>query len=406
MVSIGTIALSIKWLTTFGTGDINCMIIGVTNTNSSIMQLGELLPYPTGAAIGMVNYAQMNHVCIGNVYTTFAQYLPYILLVQTLSLVVIEKFTFQFPKITQKIERFYTNIVQESLLGTNPAVEEYVTDSKTSAQSISRHRQRNEICISLKRSNIIYQVYIIKNCLKIILVICIFLPMDMGYASREIRQIPSRCDISIPRIQGLVSTTGMLHFLCEGKKVELFLLILFIHIVLIALYALCSFGSIVWCLYFRSLSRLYNLIKKSKLRGYEWESDSVSKGDLVKNGKDFLFLFDLLAHCCGLEATLRVLTHSDNQFYDMFKPILNPERHLTQEETSLKIEWCPARVEKWLNDGSATFNHRSIHIDSYEVAIFPAESVNNIKTLPAKNRTRNNDHAEEVNNLENGTQYR
>jgi hypothetical protein len=29
-----------------------------------------------------------------------------------------------------------------------------------------------------------------------------------------------------------------------------------------------------------------------------------------RDGKDFLFLFDLLAHTCGLESTLRVLTHS------------------------------------------------------------------------------------------------
>ena len=31
-------------------------------------------------------------------------------------------------------------------------------------------------------------------------------------------------------------------------------------------------------------------------------------------GKDFLFLFDLLAHTSGIEATLRVLTHADETF--------------------------------------------------------------------------------------------
>jgi hypothetical protein len=35
----------------------------------------------------------------------------------------------------------------------------------------------------------------------------------------------------------------------------------------------------------------------------------------MEGGKDFLFLFDLLAHTCGLESTLRVLTHSDETFY-------------------------------------------------------------------------------------------
>ena len=31
-------------------------------------------------------------------------------------------------------------------------------------------------------------------------------------------------------------------------------------------------------------------------------------------GKDFLFLFDLLSHTSGIEATLRVLTHADETF--------------------------------------------------------------------------------------------
>ena len=37
----------------------------------------------------------------------------------------------------------------------------------------------------------------------------------------------------------------------------------------------------------------------------------------MDEGKDFLFLFDLLAHTCGLESTLRVLTHSDDTFYQV-----------------------------------------------------------------------------------------
>ena len=405
---MGTIALSIRWLTTFGTGDINCMIIGVSNSNTSITRLGELLPYPNAAGIGMVNYAQMNHICIGNVYTLFAQYLPYLLLIQTLSLVVIEKFTFKYPKITQRMERFYTNIVQESLLGKDPDVAEYISDSKISAHGLARQRQRNEICISLKRSNIIYHVYIIKNCLKIILILGLYLPMNVAYASQEKEQTPSQCDISVPEIDNLLSSVGILHFLCEGKKVGLFLSILWVHIFLISLHALCSMGSIIWCVYFRSLSGLYKIIKKSKLQGYEWERDSAleAEEDLTKTGKDFLFLFDLLAHCCGLEATLRVLTHSDNQFYSMFKPNLDPERHLTPEETGIKIEWYPANVEKWLNNNPSSLNQSSIHIDSYEVTIFPAENVNNVKVLPAKNHARTADDIEIITRRRSDTEYR
>ena len=215
------------------------------------------------------------------------------------------------------------------------------------------------------------------------------MPMNVGYATQEREQTSSECQLSVPKVDGLVNTEGTLHFLCEGKKVGFFLLVLWVHIFLTCMYALCSMGSLIWCLYFRSLSSLYKLIKKSKLQGYEWEMDSPTEDeaeDLMKTGKDFLFLFDLLAHCCGLEATLRVLTHSDHQFYNMFKPNLDPERHLTQEETGVKVDWCPAHVEKWLNDRVSSFNETSIHIDSYEVAIFPAESLNHIKVLPAKNK--------------------
>ena len=67
----------------------------------------------------------------------------------------------------------------------------------------------------------------------------------------------------------------------------------------------CSSGSILWCLFFRSVTRLLQTIESMKR----------DRGTLVcvlepRDGKDFLFLFDLLAHTCGLESTLRVLTHS------------------------------------------------------------------------------------------------
>ena len=78
-----------------------------------------------------------------------------------------------------------------------------------------------------------------------------------------------------------------------------------------------------------------------------------------------------------------------------------------EEETRIKIEWCPAYVEKWLNDDrDSSINHKSIHIDSYEVAIFPAESVNNIKTLPAKNNTIKGCTFDGVESISTDTEYR
>ena len=50
------------------------------------------------------------------------------------------------------------------------------------AGAISRHRQRNEICVTLKRSSIIHHVYIGKNILEIVLVL-VFLPVGKSSKS-------------------------------------------------------------------------------------------------------------------------------------------------------------------------------------------------------------------------------
>ena len=55
-----------------------------------------------------------------------------------------------------------------------------------------------------------------------------------------------------------------------------------------------------------------------------------------KDGEDFMFLFDLISHTCGIESTLRVLTHSDMDFFEMFKPNLN-EDQLALEEDRLRV---------------------------------------------------------------------
>ena len=79
------------------------------------------------------------------------------------------------------------NIVEHALFGTDPDVAEDLSDPKTSTESISRQRQRNEICMALKRSSVIYRylmtnaqsskkptissfrVYLFKNLLEVLL---------------------------------------------------------------------------------------------------------------------------------------------------------------------------------------------------------------------------------------------
>ena len=56
---------------------------------------------------------------------------------------------------------------------------------------------------------------------------------------------------------------------------------------------ICCAGSLCWCLFFRSISRLLKNIEKVC---FEYDLDlEVEK----QQGEDFLFLFDLLAHSSG-----------------------------------------------------------------------------------------------------------
>ena len=105
------------------------------------------------------------------------------------------------------------------------------------------------------------------------------------------------------------------------------------------LHALCSAGSITWCLCFRKISTVIQNIQK--MRGLQDPLVHQKDHQLINNndGEDFLFLFDLLSHTCGIESTLRVLTHSDVLFHEIFKPNLHPKQHLVLEEDRLNIRY-------------------------------------------------------------------
>ena len=103
LIAAGTIALSVRVLTTLGSGDVSCVLLLVNSTLSD----AELGPYPSGNTLGLISYAQTSHECSTTVFTWFWQYLPYLMLIQTFLIIVIEKFTMKIPRIAQKVERFY-----------------------------------------------------------------------------------------------------------------------------------------------------------------------------------------------------------------------------------------------------------------------------------------------------------
>lgn len=378
LITAGALALSVRLLDTVGSGDLQCMIVGVENATQA-----SLGPYPAGGTLGLINYAQTEQKCIDAALSPFRQHLPFIMLMQTLVLLIVEKFTFKIPHIAQKVERFYKNIVDESLFGKDPDVAEDMTDPKTSTEAISRRRQRNEICMSLKRSSIIHHVYLVKNFVEILICI-LFLCINLKHALLP-QEPNSRCGIAIQAFPGIVDENGLIYFQCRGKKMAFFNAALWVQIVLLVLHLLMSLGAMVWCWKFRPISRLLQTIKESQ---DESELEVIKEDD----GEDFLFLFDLLSHSCGIECTLRVLTHSDDTFYRICRPKINWKSHLKLEEDRVKVTWKRADIEKWLLAGSQDIkNQNKITIDCYEVTIFPAESVKNSQTVAPKGKDAKND---------------
>ena len=52
----------------------------------------------------------------------FIQYAPIIMILQAIILIGVEKIWMIFPRLSQKLERFYKSVVEEALLGKDPDV--------------------------------------------------------------------------------------------------------------------------------------------------------------------------------------------------------------------------------------------------------------------------------------------
>ena len=139
--------------------------------------------------------------------------------------------------------------MEESLFGKDPDVAEDMHDTNDTS-AISRRRQRNEICVTLKRSSIIHDVYIAKNILEILLITIAFLPMNIILGIDDHHQ-DVLCKINIVPIPGLYDRPGAVYFQCSGKKMTFYNFALWAHNSLLIVYGLCALYSIIWCLYFR-----------------------------------------------------------------------------------------------------------------------------------------------------------
>lgn len=97
----------------------------------------------------------------------FMQYGPIFIMVQAILLIMLEKVTMLFPRLSQKLERFYKSVVEEALLGKDPDVAEDFTGTAISTEKVLRGRQRDEICGALRNSSIFFRLYLFKNLMTV-----------------------------------------------------------------------------------------------------------------------------------------------------------------------------------------------------------------------------------------------
>ena len=137
-------------------------------------------------------------------------------------MICIEKMLLKIPKLYGSIERFYGTIVKESLFGKDTDVAEDVSDYKCDVDIITWRRRRNEICIGLKRSNIIYNSYILKNIV-VEVVITIFIITNVYFSFiKDEESSPALCEINILPVPELGLKAGKAFFTCEGKDIKFF----------------------------------------------------------------------------------------------------------------------------------------------------------------------------------------
>ncbi|XP_023334449.1 uncharacterized protein LOC111705966 isoform X2 [Eurytemora carolleeae] len=346
------------------------MCVGVKYENASAED-GFMSPYATSVSTAFTNYANFHENCVNSSVTLYMQWAPYIIIIETLLMIMVEKMFLKMPRVAGRIERFYNNIVEESLFGKDPDVAEDVSDDKANTEAISRKRRRNEVCMSLKTSNVISQSYVLKNIMEICM-LAIIIPFNIYFTiEAEVNLNPNVCKLEILHLPDLGFANGSVYFQCMGKKIQFFLTIILVQVAFQTAVIFTSLGSLIWCLFGRSISRMLNKIQQ----------DVNFKDIEPVIGSDFIFLMDLLAHSSGLESTLRVLTHSDETFRRICLPRLTFDAdHIMAEETSLTITWSAAKIEEWLVEHS----HRGIMVDCYDVTIFPAESIKNTVSKKAK----------------------
>jgi len=373
LVALAAIALAVRFLANLPSGDLLCIVVAVNGSLDFNSLAG-----PFHASLS--SYAAQDPACHDAVFyspylkvTGFVMYGPVIIMLQALVLIGVEKLWIIFPRLSQKLERFYKSVVEEALLGKDPDVAEDFTGGAISMDKIVRERQREEICGALRGSSIFYQLYILKNLIEIFLAaFCVVVNIVWGLESKDETGI---CHVPM-------SDKGSVTMQCRQKRFSFYMTVLWAFNALLLCHIFTSVISIVWSLKIAGLRRITSIIDALKK-----SHDETTENLIESKGRDFLFLFDLVAHTCGQPATLRVLSYTAPTFAQLCQPAL---KTITMTETSIKLTWKPCPLQH-------IESAKRLIVQKYVTTIFPY-SRHHMRTIDAQD----NEHEVEFKDLVGG----
>ena len=118
-------------------------------------------------------------------------------------------------------------------------------------------RKRFEVCDSLKRSSIVFNLSIIKSTVKLIVnSLFILINISFGHEEKALLTTKIPCVVAVDPIPELqIHQRTKIHFQCDGKKTEFFLTLLDADIVLLLILLLLTISFLVWIYRFRKLGK-------------------------------------------------------------------------------------------------------------------------------------------------------
>lgn len=347
LFTIGVLGLVVRYFGGLDSGVLQCVLISLEGpTHQDVEMQGPSINYALAA------YASMNHLCTRRLVSLFALYGPIILFGQAMILIYLERVIFHFPTISGKLERFYKAVVVQATEGDDRnLVEDFNKTHGEALNSVIRKRQREEICASLKKSSLLFTVYIIHNTLQVICAVGFFI-LNAYYANQLYGHETDHgtCQLPIDDFKSdhkwldpLIIHTRKANLQCQQKRLDFFVMIIIVNCVFLCIFMCCALTSVLWIALSKvsSKGRVSNIFRRMQLQSKDLQKDE---------GRDFLFLFDLLSHTQGLPATLRILSHCSPTFAEMCEPDIDPAIGLVKTEHTLQICWRRSRLQNFTQE--------------------------------------------------------